>query len=54
MSVSSHLRDAIESLEAARDEAGLGTSLMIDTQIKEVRDLLNRVTNINDDNSDDA
>lgn len=49
MTLLSHLNDALESLEKARSEANLGTTLMLDSIIDNLRQLINRVENIQDE-----
>jgi hypothetical protein len=48
MTVSEHLQNAIDELKSARDEAGIGTGLMIGGAIEKVRDIKSRYDNIND------
>jgi uncharacterized protein YicC (UPF0701 family) len=52
MTLLSHLNDALESLQEARDEAGMGTSLMLDSIIDDLQRLINRVENIQDESQE--
>jgi len=50
------LSEAIRLLQEARDEAGLGTSIMIEKEIEDVREIKTRledITNGNDNNGDE-
>lgn len=53
MTILSHLSDALDSLEDAREEAGMGTALMLDSIINDLRRLIGRVENIQDEHEDE-
>lgn len=44
------LDEAIRLLQEARDEAGLGTSIMIEQEIEDVREIKTRLEGITDGN----
>jgi hypothetical protein len=48
MTVLNHLHDALDSLESARDEANLGTSMMLDEIINDLDSLITRFEQNND------
>lgn len=52
--VESYIDDAISDLRNAQDEAEMGTSLMIRSRIGDLQKLRQRVSNLNDDQEDDA
>lgn len=47
----SHLQDARDSLYAAKEEAGLGSNLMIGSIVDDLEDLINRFQNIHENGS---
>lgn len=50
--VESNIDDAISNLRDAQDEAEMGTSLMIQSRIADLRKLRQRVSNINNETND--
>jgi len=47
------LADAITLLQEAQDEAGLGTSMMIEQEVEHVREIKSRLIDIHNDNAND-
>lgn len=47
MSVLSHINDALSHLRDAREEAGIGTGLMLDEAIDNIETIRNRYKRIN-------
>jgi hypothetical protein len=47
--ISDHLESALEELRAAKEKAGIGTGLMLESSIKEVRQIKERYDSIHAD-----